>query len=131
MRQKLGQHFLHSSGVLERIAAAACPEGCRLVVEIGPGRGALTEYLLRRAKLVKAIEFDPELAQELNERWGSERKFNLIPGDALRTDWSAFGPGLIAGNLPYYAATAIISGAKSGPVGSQGVTGDEVKFSLA
>jgi 16S rRNA (adenine1518-N6/adenine1519-N6)-dimethyltransferase len=67
-RQKLGQHFLHSKAILERIAAEACPEGCDLVVEIGPGKGALTEYLLRRATRVKAVELDPELAAALAER---------------------------------------------------------------
>ena len=57
-RQKLGQHFLIKGSILERIAAAACPEREPLVVEIGPGRGALTEKLLQRAERVVAIELD-------------------------------------------------------------------------
>ena len=108
-RQKLGQHFLHATGVLERIATAACPEGCPLVVEIGPGRGALTEYLLRRGPKVKAIELDPELALELRDRWGATKNFELVQGNALDADWSGWGPGVLVGNLPYYVATAIIS----------------------
>jgi 16S rRNA (adenine1518-N6/adenine1519-N6)-dimethyltransferase len=108
-RQKLGQHFLHSKAILERIAAEACPEGCDLVVEIGPGKGALTEYLLRRATRVKAVELDPELAAALAERWRDNAKFEIVQGNALETDWSGYGPGVLAGNLPYYVASAIIS----------------------
>ena len=48
-RQKLGQHFLASRPILERIARSACPPGQPLVIEIGPGKGALTEHLLERA----------------------------------------------------------------------------------
>jgi 16S rRNA (adenine1518-N6/adenine1519-N6)-dimethyltransferase len=108
-RQKLGQHFLHSKAILERIAAEACPEGCDLVVEIGPGKGALTEYLLRRASRVKAVELDPELAAALAARWRDNTKFEIVQGNALETDWSGYGPGVLAGNLPYYVASAIIS----------------------
>ena len=106
---KLGQHFLRSIGILERIAREACPEDCPLVVEIGPGRGALTEHLLRRAKTVHAVELDPELWMELDDRWGHEKRFHLIRGNAMHVDWSSFGPGVLTGNLPYYVATAIIS----------------------
>ena len=55
-RQKLGQHFLIREAVLERIAHAACPEHEPLVVEIGPGRGALTTHLLARADRVVATK---------------------------------------------------------------------------
>jgi len=48
-RQRLGQHFLVKGSILDRIAAAACPRQEALVVEIGPGKGALTERLLARA----------------------------------------------------------------------------------
>ena len=78
-----------------------------MVVEIGPGRGALTEYLLRRTR-VKAIELDPELVLELRDRWGTTNNFELVQGSALNVDWSGWGPGAMAGNLPYYVATAII-----------------------
>jgi 16S rRNA (adenine1518-N6/adenine1519-N6)-dimethyltransferase len=105
-RQKLGQHFLHSRGILERIAAEACPAGCPLVVEIGPGKGALTEYLLRRAPRVVAVELDSELASALTIRWP---QLKVIHADAKDLDWLQFGQGVLAGNLPYYIATAIIS----------------------
>ena len=95
--------------MLERIAAAACPEGTGLVIEIGPGRGALTERLLEHAARVIAIEMDPALAEHLRERWGTEPKFQLQEGNALNFDWTMWGQGTLAGNLPYYVATAIIS----------------------
>jgi 16S rRNA (adenine1518-N6/adenine1519-N6)-dimethyltransferase len=105
-RQKLGQHFLQSTRVLERIAAAACPEGTRQVIEIGPGQGALTELLLARANRVVALEMDPDLAQHLRERWPN---LYLVEGNALNFDWTQWGSATLAGNLPYYIATAIIS----------------------
>jgi len=78
-----------------------------LAVEIGPGRGALTEKLLERANCVAAIELDPALAQHLRERFP---QVQLIEANALDVDFMRWGgPGVLTGNLPYYAATAIIS----------------------
>lgn len=105
-RQKLGQHFLVPGKTLERIAKAACGQHTPLAVEIGPGRGALTEKLLERADRVVAIELDPELAQYLRERWPP---LDLIEANALEIDWSQWGSGVLTGNLPYYIATPIIS----------------------
>jgi 16S rRNA (adenine1518-N6/adenine1519-N6)-dimethyltransferase len=108
-RQRLGQHFLASQRVLERIAAAACPAGTEQTVEIGPGRGALTELLLERSRHVVAIEVDPELAAHLRERWPEDPRLQLVQGNALEVDWTQWGPGVLAGNLPYYVSTAIVS----------------------
>ncbi len=107
-RQRLGQHFLIQGSVLERIARAACPEQEPLVIEIGPGRGALTERLAARADRIVAIEIDPALAEPLREKFRSEPRITLICADALETDLAQWGPAVIAGNLPYYAATPII-----------------------
>jgi 16S rRNA (adenine1518-N6/adenine1519-N6)-dimethyltransferase len=103
-RQKLGQHFLADQSVLRRIAAAACAEGEPVVTEIGPGKGALTEYLLQRARRVIAVELDAELAEHVAARFP---ELELVRGDALHFDFGHSGP--IVGNLPYYAATPIIS----------------------
>lgn len=108
-RQKLGQHFLASAKVLERIARAACGEGVPLTVEIGPGQGALTAHLLDRSERVVAIELDPALAVHLRARWNEDPRLSIIESNALDVDWSAWGPGVLAGNLPYYVSTAIIS----------------------
>jgi 16S rRNA (adenine1518-N6/adenine1519-N6)-dimethyltransferase len=103
-RQKLGQHFLADPSVLRRIAVAACPQGEPVVTEIGPGKGALTEYLLERAQHLIAVELDPELADYLAARFP---QVELVRGDALQASLGTAGP--IAGNLPYYVATPIIS----------------------
>jgi 16S rRNA (adenine1518-N6/adenine1519-N6)-dimethyltransferase len=107
-RQKLGQHFLVHSSILERIAAAACPERERLVIEIGPGRGALTEKLLKRAERVVAIELDYSLVDHLRQKFAGEARLEVVHADALNTHLSQWGDAPVAGNLPYYAATAII-----------------------
>jgi 16S rRNA (adenine1518-N6/adenine1519-N6)-dimethyltransferase len=105
-RQKLGQHFLADQSVLRRIAEAACAKGEALVVEIGPGKGALTQYLLSRALRVAAVEIDPQLAAYLAGRFPA---LELVRGDALKVDLSQWPGAPIAGNLPYYVATPIIA----------------------
>ncbi len=107
-RQKLGQHFLTQGSILERIAAAVCPQREQLVVEIGPGRGALTEKLLKRAERVVAVELDACLVDCLRQKFASEPRLEIIHADAMATDLAQWGRAPIAGNLPYYAATAII-----------------------
>jgi 16S rRNA (adenine1518-N6/adenine1519-N6)-dimethyltransferase len=108
-RQKLGQHFLISSKALDLIARSACGEGVPLAIEIGPGKGALTEYLLSRAEHVIAVELDPELARHLKGRWFKDPQIEIIEANALHVDWTSWGPGVLVGNLPYYVASAIIS----------------------
>ena len=108
-RQKLGQHFLVKGKTLERIAKAACGDRAPLAVEIGPGRGALTERLLAHADRVAAIELDAALADHLRERWRGEPRLEILEANALDVDWSQWGAGVLAGNLPYYIATPIIS----------------------
>ena len=107
-RQRLGQHFLTQGSILERIARAACPEREPLVIEIGPGRGALTSRLVERADRVIAIEIDSGLVESLREKFDHEPRLTLIHGDALEMDLGQWGDAAVAGNLPYYAATPII-----------------------
>lgn len=108
-RQNLGQHFLVKGKTLERIAVAACGAGVPLAVEIGPGRGALTERLLNHSERVVAIELDLALVDYVRDRWSSEERLEVVQANALNADWSHWGPGVLVGNLPYYAATPIIS----------------------
>jgi 16S rRNA (adenine1518-N6/adenine1519-N6)-dimethyltransferase len=105
-RQRLGQHFLTDPSILKRVAEAACAKDEPLVVEIGPGKGALTDHLVRRARRVVAVELDSELAARLGERLP---QVEVVRGDALAVDLLQWGPAAICGNLPYYAATPIIS----------------------
>jgi 16S rRNA (adenine1518-N6/adenine1519-N6)-dimethyltransferase len=105
MGQRLGQHFLKSSSILERIAVAACPEPEPLVIEIGPGKGSLTKHLLAHAERVVAIELDRELATYLT---GTDPRLTVVPSDVLDIDMTQWGPAVVAGNLPYYITSPII-----------------------
>lgn len=107
-RQRFGQHFLNKASILERIARAACPEPEPLVIEIGPGRGALTERLLEPSERVIAVEIDSGLVELLREKFRDEPRLTIQHGDALEIDFGQWGPAVIVGNLPYYAATPII-----------------------
>ena len=106
--RKLGQHFLIKGSILARIAAAACPQPEELVIEIGPGRGALTHHLLERAVRVVAIEVDPYLAARLREKYAGDGRIEIVQGDVLATDLGQWGPAVVAGNLPYYITTPIV-----------------------
>jgi 16S rRNA (adenine1518-N6/adenine1519-N6)-dimethyltransferase len=103
--QRLGQHFLTSDKALERIAVAACPTTEPQVVEIGPGQGALTKYLLERAERAAAIEIDTQLVEELAQRFPA---LQLVNADVLDADLAQWGECVIAGNLPYYITSPII-----------------------
>lgn len=108
MGRRLGQHFLVRQSALERIAEAACAEKVGTVVEIGPGRGALTSHLLPRADRVIAIEIDPVLVQYLRAEFRNEPKLTLIEADVLKMDLAQWGPVAVAGNLPYYVTSPIV-----------------------
>ncbi|PYT17731.1 MAG: ribosomal RNA small subunit methyltransferase A [Acidobacteria bacterium] len=111
MGRRLGQHFLARKSILERIALAACNEHAPVVIEIGPGKGALTESLLSLAKKVVAIEVDPYLVHYLRQKFREPidlGRFVLVDGDVLKTDLSAWGRAVVAGNLPYYITSPIL-----------------------
>jgi 16S rRNA (adenine1518-N6/adenine1519-N6)-dimethyltransferase len=113
--QKLGQHFLADNSVLDRIAAAVCHKREELVIEIGPGKGALTEKLLERAGRVVAIELDGVLVEHLRARFQPPR-FEVVHADVLTVDLAQWGRAPIAGNLPYYITSPILEKAvRSGP----------------
>lgn len=109
-KKRLGQHFLTDPRLLGRIADALGATRDDTVIEIGPGRGALTEHLLQRAGKVIAIELDRELAPMLRERWKDEPRLSIVEGDVLEQDLGALagGPYLLAGNVPYNITTPIL-----------------------
>ncbi len=108
MPRKLGQHFLRNAGILRRIAEAAAPEPVDTVVEIGPGKGALTGYLLERARRVVAVEVDRELVEGLRHRFSGVENLEILQADVLKTDLARYMPAVIAGNLPYYITSPIL-----------------------
>lgn len=109
-RKRLGQHFLSDKNLLGRIADAAGATSADTVIEIGPGRGGLTEALLARAGRVIAIELDRDLVPLLRARWEHEPRLTVVEGDVLEQDLHALagGPYLLVGNVPYNITTPII-----------------------
>ncbi|MFH1177823.1 MAG: 16S rRNA (adenine(1518)-N(6)/adenine(1519)-N(6))-dimethyltransferase RsmA [Acidobacteriota bacterium] len=109
-RQRLGQHFLRDQRIAAAIAATL-PDPPGAVLEIGPGRGALTRPLLERFGRVRAVELDRELARALAGRLGRPAGLEVVEADALEADLDSLcagGPWLVAGNLPYSVGTAIL-----------------------
>jgi 16S rRNA (adenine1518-N6/adenine1519-N6)-dimethyltransferase len=94
--------------ILERIAESVCPEGCDTIVEIGPGRGALTSHLLTRAGRVIALEIDPVLVQYLRAEFRADPRLTILETDVLKADLTQWGPVTVAGNLPYYITSPIL-----------------------
>jgi 16S rRNA (adenine1518-N6/adenine1519-N6)-dimethyltransferase len=116
-RKSLGQHFLTDRRILARIADALHLEGGETVLEIGPGRGALTDILVERAGRLIAIEYDRALAELLRQRYA--RRSNVLIAEADVLDVSlgdlAAGPYVLVGNVPYYITTPILFHALAPP----------------
>lgn len=113
-RKRFGQHFLHDPAVIDRIVRAIDPHPGDHLVEIGPGRGALTRRLLAsRLASLDAIEIDRDLGARLEHELASDPRFALLRADALETDLEALartrgGRLRLIGNLPYNLSTPLI-----------------------
>ncbi len=122
-RKALGQHFLTDPHLLARIAEATGSAAGDVVLEIGPGPGALTGALLDRGATVVAIERDPRMAGTLARQF-TGRPFVLVEGDALELDWAALvapwtatgAPWRVAGNIPYYITSPLLDRALTAPL---------------
>jgi 16S rRNA (adenine1518-N6/adenine1519-N6)-dimethyltransferase len=106
--RKFGQHFLTSETVLAQIADAAAKTQPHCIVEIGPGRGALTRHLLALCEELHVIELDARMVDALTRKFAEQRHLHVHHGDVLDSDLAAWGPAVIAGNLPYYITSPII-----------------------
>jgi 16S rRNA (adenine1518-N6/adenine1519-N6)-dimethyltransferase len=123
--KRLGQHFLADANILGRIADALDPQLGETVIEVGPGRGSLTEVLVARGLQVVAIEKDRALAEELRSRV-SGTGCRVVTGDALRLDWHEFFPRYpipdtryrlkVVGNIPYNITSPLIEKALTPPL---------------
>jgi 16S rRNA (adenine1518-N6/adenine1519-N6)-dimethyltransferase len=110
--KRFGQNFLTDQRIIDKIIDALGPTKKETVVEIGPGRGALTKALVEQCGRVIAIEFDRQLIPLLSEQFAGKQNFTLIESDALVTDiCAAIQPAArtrVVANLPYNVATAIV-----------------------
>jgi 16S rRNA (adenine1518-N6/adenine1519-N6)-dimethyltransferase len=104
-RKRFGQHWLTDATVLDRIVAAAELEEGERVLEVGPGRGALTERLLAAPiAALRAVELDRDLVAGLRERFGGDPRFTLVEGDALEVPLipqDGPAPRTVVANIPY------------------------------
>ncbi len=110
-KPKLGQNFLIDDHARHRIADALGDLSTRTVLEIGPGRGALTDILAPRAKRLLALELDHSLAAELTFRYRNQPHITVLEADVLKTDLALLTPGEqidVIGNLPYYITSDIL-----------------------
>jgi 16S rRNA (adenine1518-N6/adenine1519-N6)-dimethyltransferase len=110
IRKSLGQHFLTDPRILARIADAVALTPGETVIEIGPGRGSLTDALLARGARVVAVEIDRKLVELLREKYASEPRLTIIEADVLDVNLGELAGGefALAGNVPYYITTPIL-----------------------
>jgi len=112
-KRSFGQNFLIDQNIIDKIINAANPGSTETVVEIGPGRGALTERLLDLAVEVIAIELDRDLASLMREKFAGRSNFQVVEADAVNLDFASVlrterAPAKLVANLPYNVATAIL-----------------------
>ena len=111
VRKNLGQHFLNDRRILQRIVDALDLTGAETVLEIGPGRGSLTELLVPQAKRLVLIEYDRALAARLRAKYADTPSVAVIEADVLTVNLGeATGGGdyRLVGNVPYYITTPIL-----------------------
>lgn len=107
-RRRFGQNFLRDDAVIARIVAAVGPQADDLLVEIGPGLGALTRPLLERLNHLHVIEIDRDIVARLKLGFPAHR-LTIHEGDVLKFNFSALGSHLrVVGNLPYNISTPVL-----------------------
>lgn len=110
-RKSMGQNFLQDEEIARWIGDQVQPDGADIVVEIGPGMGALTKHLVGRPKKLILIEKDSQLAPELQSQFEGRSDVEVIHNDATRINlrsWFKHGPLRIVGNLPYSVGGEIL-----------------------
>ncbi|HYE65961.1 MAG TPA: 16S rRNA (adenine(1518)-N(6)/adenine(1519)-N(6))-dimethyltransferase RsmA [Pyrinomonadaceae bacterium] len=111
-KKSLGQNFLTDERVVDRIVGELAPRADETIIEIGPGRGALTSRLIEKAGRLVAVEFDRDLVPVLRQRFAAHENFKLIEADALATNFCEViepaSSARVVANLPYYISTAIL-----------------------
>jgi len=110
-KKSFGQHFLTQEPIAERLANAIQSEGCDTIVEVGPGRGILTKYLIKQSLPVVAVELDRDLIPFL-EREYAATKLRIVQGDILKVRFDEILPPesnfVLVGNFPYNISSQIV-----------------------
>jgi 16S rRNA (adenine1518-N6/adenine1519-N6)-dimethyltransferase len=110
-RKRFGQNFLTDQTVLERMARVISPASYAAVIEIGPGKGALTKFLIAQAQRLDVIEIDRDLAQLLRDTFTATH-FSVHEADVLQFDFDTLlqqpKPVCVVGNLPYNISTPLL-----------------------
>ncbi|WP_373099153.1 MULTISPECIES: 16S rRNA (adenine(1518)-N(6)/adenine(1519)-N(6))-dimethyltransferase RsmA [Pasteurellaceae] len=117
-RKRFGQNFLHDNQVIENIVMAIYPQPDQLLVEIGPGLGALTEPVAEKAGRLTVIELDRDLAERLRHHPFLQQKLNVIESDVMQFDFGKLYADenptqprrklRVFGNLPYNISTPLM-----------------------
>lgn len=111
-RKRFGQHFLHDPGVIRRIIAAIDPRPGQRVLEIGPGRGAITAPLLKRLGELDVVELDRDVIPLLEQTCAGLGRLRIHSADALGFDFASLAepgqPLRLVGNLPYNISTPLL-----------------------
>jgi 16S rRNA (adenine1518-N6/adenine1519-N6)-dimethyltransferase len=111
-KKRFGQNFLHDPGVIDRILRAVRPQPDQVIVEIGPGLGALTRPLLQALGQLQVVEIDRDVIPHLREACGQHAGLHITQADALDVDYHRFAaPGgqiRVIGNLPYNISTPLL-----------------------
>jgi 16S rRNA (adenine1518-N6/adenine1519-N6)-dimethyltransferase len=123
-KPKMGQHFLTSESAAQRIVEALGDVSQATVLEIGPGRGAITDILAQKARRLIAVELDRVMSAQLRMKFSMQPNVEIIEGDVLKVEMdTVFGakpgslrtglnfapePARVVGNLPYYITSDIL-----------------------
>lgn len=107
-RKRFGQHFLVDEGIIHAIVNAINPKPGEVLVEIGPGLGALTKPLLERIPHLHVVELDRDIIARLKKEYSPER-LSIHEGDALKFDFGNLGNAIrVCGNLPYNISSPLL-----------------------
>jgi len=112
-KKSLGQNFLVDDNIVRKILHTFSPREDELVIEIGPGQGALTDYLAEMGVETIAVELDDELVELLQQRFGKESSVEIQHQDILDTDFqdiaeSTEKPVRVLGNIPYNITSPLL-----------------------
>lgn len=111
-KKRFGQHFLADETYCQKIVQFAQVSPSAPAIEIGPGTGQLTAYLLQVTRNLTVLEIDPEMVHFLQSRFPEalqDSRLNILHCDVLQFDWKTLESGTVAvGNLPYNIATALL-----------------------